>query len=213
MTIKIYNIDGDVIHEADVKKLGEALEDAVSKGVSLKGANLKKAKLRDINLKGADLEGAVFDKAKLQNVCLEDANLKGAKIRRAHLQSVNAKNANFQKADLTTSKIQMSNFNGADFAKADLVLAQIKNSDFTDINLVQAELATYKRDPLYMVTIGASFDKVKVNPDTLKMMERKDLKLKNIIVVEKLTAKEIDAKKIKEAQNAIKNVALKNKQR
>lgn len=213
MTVKIKNINGDIIHEADVKNLGEALEDAVSKGVSLKGANLKKAKLRDINLKGADLEGAVFDKAKLQNVCLEDANLKGAKIRRAQLQSVNAKNANFQKADLTTSKIQMSDFNGADFKNADMVLAQIKNSDFTDTNLVQATLAQYRRDPLHMVTLSAFFNKVKFRPDVIKDLLRKDAELKDPIIIEKPTVKDINAKKIKEAQEAIKNAALKNKQR
>lgn len=71
-----YGYTSAVIHRGEFEKIRELVEDAVSKLISLRGANLKGANLRDANLRDADLSGA-----NLRDVDLSGANLSGANLR------------------------------------------------------------------------------------------------------------------------------------
>ncbi|MCK5296611.1 MAG: pentapeptide repeat-containing protein [Alphaproteobacteria bacterium] len=169
MTVKLRSVDNKVIHEANVDTLGEALEDAVKKGVSLKGVNLEGAKLRNVNLKGANLGGANFNKAKLQNVCLEGASLIGMTAYETKFHAVNAKNADFNgaefynkaesdrsmctkygfsmsKVSFRRSKIQMSNFQGANFKFTTLGNTKIENSNFKDVNFEKTKVFMERKE-------------------------------------------------------------------
>ncbi len=184
MTVKLRNADNKILHEADVATLGEALEDAVKKGVSLKGVNLEGAKLRDVNLKGADLEGANFEKAKLQNVSLEGANLKKIECLRTDFQSVNAKNSDFSGVDIYASKIQMSDFQGANFQKANLSSAKIENSNFEKVNFEKTRFS-YTSMGMGMGSSSisrAKFNEVKLDDDMPRVLKASGANVKNPIV-------------------------------
>src|SRR5574344_384542 len=82
--MEIRNICGKILYEnAKCKTLKELVEEAVTKKISLRGANLRYADLRGAYLGGADLQGAHLEGADLEGAHLEGADLRGAYLRGA----------------------------------------------------------------------------------------------------------------------------------
>ena len=82
-----------------------ALQNAVSKGADLGGANLRSADLGGANLRSADLGGADLGGANLRSANLRSANLGGANLRSANLRSANLRSANLGGADLRSANL------------------------------------------------------------------------------------------------------------
>ena len=78
--LQIKTLAGEVLFESDKTTLKEAVEEAVSRNVDLRGADLEGANLRDANLRGADLRGAYLEGANLEGADLEGADLRGADL-------------------------------------------------------------------------------------------------------------------------------------
>ena len=60
LQIKIKNTEGGVLFESEETTIKEAVEEAVSRGIHLMGADLEGADLRGANLEGAELFYAKF---------------------------------------------------------------------------------------------------------------------------------------------------------
>ena len=88
--IEIKSYVGSVLFKSSKTTIKEAVEEAVSKDVSLIGANLEGAYLKGANLRGANLEGAY-----LKGADLEDANLRGANLEGADLEDADFYHAHF----------------------------------------------------------------------------------------------------------------------
>ena len=85
MKIQIKSISGGVIYETKAKSVKEAIEKAISWGVSLEGefpendgANLREADLRKADLKGGNFRYADFTGADLREADLREAEFYGA---------------------------------------------------------------------------------------------------------------------------------------
>ena len=118
MKIKIsitHWITGSVLFEYETENntIKKTLEEAVSRGANLQGADLQGADLRGADLQGAnlreaDLQGANLREADLQGADLQGANLRGANLREADLRGANLWVTNLQEADLRgTDGVQM----------------------------------------------------------------------------------------------------------
>ena len=86
--LQIKTLAEEVLFESDKTTLKEAVEEAVSRGAYLRGADLGDADLRGANLIGADLRGANLRGADLGDANLEGADLRGADLRDADLEGV-----------------------------------------------------------------------------------------------------------------------------
>lgn len=111
---------GKPIQAGAFSTIRQALEDAVSKGISLRGADLRNATLRGANLDGADLREALLDGADLRDINLSEANLTRASLRDAEMTG----------ACLCESRIIDVDFTGASFGNTLLTDAVIRNCTF-----------------------------------------------------------------------------------
>ena len=75
---------------------------------SLKGANLRDAKLEIVDFGGADLQGAILTCADLQYANFTDAQLQKANLAAADLRRADFTRANLQEADLTQTDFRMA---------------------------------------------------------------------------------------------------------
>jgi len=118
----------------------QALQDLNEDGISLKGLDMPRAELREINLRKANLLGANFQKADLL-----EANLYKTDLRAANFQKANLQRANLKKADLRATNLLEANLLGADLQEADLKAAELQGAklravNFKDANLLGANL-------------------------------------------------------------------------
>jgi len=128
----------------------EEIEDCLQDGEGLEEADLKKSKLRGINLfktslKGADLENADLSDADLRGANFEEANLQGAILIGANLTRANLAKANLERARLDMAILTKSDLSRASLRKASLYHALIAGADifqadFTGANLREAYL-------------------------------------------------------------------------
>ena len=86
--IEIKSIYGAVIYTSTKQTIKEAVEEAVSGGAYLYGANLSGANLREAYLRGANLSGANLRGAELSGADLREAYLRGAELFGAEMQNV-----------------------------------------------------------------------------------------------------------------------------
>jgi hypothetical protein len=100
-------------------------------GADLKGAALKKARLRQFNLSHTLFQGAELSLASLQGANLEAANLCDADLRSANIQKAILKEAILQGANLGGADLQYANLTRADLSGADLQRANLKNADLS----------------------------------------------------------------------------------
>jgi hypothetical protein len=133
----------DVLFECDAPEglesglhLRHALEQAVSVGANLGGANLRGANLRGANLGDANLRGAYLGDANLRGAYLGDANLRGANLRGANLGGANLGDANLGGANLRDANLGDANLRGAN----------LRGAYLGDANLRGAYLGTFKVD-------------------------------------------------------------------
>jgi uncharacterized protein YjbI with pentapeptide repeats len=78
--LQIKTLAGKVLFESDKTTLKEAVEEAVSRNVDLRDADLGDAYLRDADLGDADLRGTDLEGADLRGANLEGADLRGANL-------------------------------------------------------------------------------------------------------------------------------------
>jgi uncharacterized protein YjbI with pentapeptide repeats len=114
-------------------------------GVSLIGAELRKAELGGVDLRyarlaSADFSGAVLDKALLTRASLVKANLSGAHLRGAHLAVANLIGANLSNADLTGANLGYAQLSGANLSGAILDGANLDNANLSNAKLRNAKL-------------------------------------------------------------------------
>lgn len=123
--IEIKNNNNKVLYaSATAQNLAQAVEEAVSLGISLTFANLYKADLRGCNLCKGDFRWATLAYAKLQNADFTDASLQGC----------NMVKANFHGAILTNTYFDCGCL---DYARMDLSDLVNTNLDRMRLNKVQ----------------------------------------------------------------------------
>src|SRR5574344_958362 len=151
--MEIRNICGKILYEnAKCKTLKELVEEAVTKKISLGGANLRYADLQGAylegaNLRNADLEGADLIGAHLEGADLRGAHLEGANLRGAHLEGANLRNANLRYADLEGADLEGAYLRNADLRGAYLRGANLRNADLEGADLRGAYLRGAKNVP------------------------------------------------------------------
>jgi hypothetical protein len=89
---------GELIYEGEGESLRNVVEQAVSKKISLRNADLRNANLRNANLRNANLRNA-----DLRNVNLPYADLRNVNLPYADLTYADLRNANLRGADLDFS--------------------------------------------------------------------------------------------------------------
>jgi uncharacterized protein YjbI with pentapeptide repeats len=99
-----HHITGSLLFECEALSLKIAVELAVSKGASLRGADLRGADLDGASLRGADLDGADLRGASLDGASLRGAYLDGADLRGASLRGADLDGADLRGADLREIK-------------------------------------------------------------------------------------------------------------
>ena len=108
--LQIKTLAGEVLFESDKTTLKEAVEEAVSRNVDLRDADLEGADLRDADLRDANLRDADLGDADLR-----DANLIGADLRGANLRGADLGDANLEGADLRGADLRDADLEGVDF--------------------------------------------------------------------------------------------------
>ena len=118
-------------------------------GADLHDAHLQNADLNGSNLQAADLRRAILRDADLEDAVLTRANLEGADLRGAfhseYLYEANLTNANLCGGDLYEVKLVRANLRGANLrgstlSRADLEGANLRDSDLEGANLKGANL-------------------------------------------------------------------------
>jgi hypothetical protein len=132
--------------------------------VNAKGANFRKAYLREANLKGARLLNADFREANMN-----EANLRKTHMRFANLKKARLEKAKFQEANLRHVDFQYAYAKDADFANADLKDSTLEYAHLRDCNFRMAYMkrANLKRTFL----VGASFRDANLTNATMKYAE------------------------------------------
>jgi uncharacterized protein YjbI with pentapeptide repeats len=106
----------------------------------LRGAELRGANLKDVDLTAADLRGANLRDADLQGADLSEAILKGANLREAFLLESYLVAANLSEATLHQARLTRANLRLASLCKADLGWAWLDDADVRGANLSEANL-------------------------------------------------------------------------
>ena len=109
-------------------------------GSWLKGADLRKARLRGAVLTGACLQNADFSLAQLQEVFLQEACLQDADFSLAYLQKAFLFKAYLQGANLSEARLQEANFGWAELQGANLDEAQLQGANLEGAQLQGANL-------------------------------------------------------------------------
>jgi len=128
--LQIKTLAGEVLFESEKTTLKEAVEEAVSRGAYLRGADLEGADLRDADLEGAYLRGTDLEGANLRDADLRDADLRDANLRDADLGDANLIGADLRDANLIGADLGDANLEGADLRGTDLRDADLEGVDF-----------------------------------------------------------------------------------
>lgn len=106
---------------------------------NLEGADLTRAKLREVNLHKANLHGARLTGADVQRAILIHSDLQGANLKGADLLWARLVHADLRGADLSDANLQLAELSDANLLGADLSKANLKwTSDLTYVQLVTA---------------------------------------------------------------------------
>jgi uncharacterized protein YjbI with pentapeptide repeats len=117
----------------------------LGRSLSLRGANLRKADLREAILVGAqlqeaDLTAAILRGADLQGAHLQKACLAGASLTQTHLGFADFSGADLRLADLGQSMSEYANFDNADLRKARLCGADVSSGSFVSADMGEVDL-------------------------------------------------------------------------
>lgn len=102
----------------------------------LRGADLRRVRLKDLDLAGRDLTGAKLDGANLSG-----AKLEGALLVDTDLSGARLNDANLARADLSNSDLSRARLTGADLTGARLVGAKMPRLTLTECRLDGADLS------------------------------------------------------------------------
>lgn len=112
----------------------------------LEGADFTHANLKGANLSHTQLKKARFAFAHLEQTILLFANLKGADLRGANLRYASLEDAYLQKADLSHANLENTMLACADFRNTDLVEANLKGANLNAVNMEGANISSVKYD-------------------------------------------------------------------
>jgi hypothetical protein len=115
------------------------------RGISLNGAELRRANLSYAYLQGADLFGAILQGADLTEADLEGAYLRGtdltgARLGRANLGGATLESAKMQDVDLTGADLRNVNLSSATMVHANLTAANLRSALLANADLRQANM-------------------------------------------------------------------------
>ncbi|NQT22210.1 MAG: pentapeptide repeat-containing protein [Candidatus Omnitrophica bacterium] len=116
------------------------LSSKIKTGISLKGANLSKVVLRNLDLSRSDFSGAILSRADLSGSSLFDTNLKGAELLGANLSGSDLTSASLEGADLTKSNLFGARLWHADLKSANLIEANLSSTDLWGTRLFDVRL-------------------------------------------------------------------------
>lgn len=108
--------------------------------ITLEGANLASADLREtcfqnVILTRADLHGAQLYACDLRFAKLEGANMQGANVYATNLRSANLRNAQLQGTSFGSAELEHVDLSGADLSGANLMQADLDGANLTGANL------------------------------------------------------------------------------
>jgi uncharacterized protein YjbI with pentapeptide repeats len=127
-------------HLREAHLTGADLTRADLTGVDLTGANLTEADLKGATLTGVSLKGADLTHAQLIRATPIGANLTHADLRGADLTRANLTQADLTGTNLTMADLTMADLRGADLTEADLTGATLIWANLTKANLIGADL-------------------------------------------------------------------------
>ncbi len=122
-------------HTRDKEAYAARIITMLQEGRSLKGANLEKVILKDINVPRADFSGAHLSQADLSHSRLFDANFEGAHLLGAELSDSDLTHCNFRNADLTKANLSDARLWNALLENAVLSEASLFGADLWNSNL------------------------------------------------------------------------------
>jgi len=117
-------------------------DDGALRGMYLKGADLRRAKLHQANLQNAKLSQAI-----LQRAILDKAELHNADLFKVDLQGACLDGANLQKTDLRMANLRESLLMAANLEGAHLYKADLQGANLFQANLFGALLQDAKLEP------------------------------------------------------------------
>ena len=165
--------NGNVIfeHEQVDNTIKDTVTEAIKRGVSLQGADLRYADLQGINFGLTDLRTADLTEANLQNsvlyfsdisfTVLRGANLQGANLSDTMMFHTDLHGANLTDANLNGAKLIYTDFTNANLQGADLAFVEINRAYFGDANLTDVKNMPYV--PFACPTEGSFIGWKKVN--------------------------------------------------
>ncbi|MCB9704156.1 MAG: pentapeptide repeat-containing protein [Myxococcales bacterium] len=109
--------------------------------VSLRGAYLIDADLRELEIGEINFNDATFERAKLAGIDLSDAYLEAAILRDVQGARASFSGAHMARADLGRADLQGGDLSGVDLSRADLTLARLKRASLENADLSGACLA------------------------------------------------------------------------
>jgi len=122
----VFNSEECWDHIKDKEKYKEKLTAFIKSGKSLKGANLSRVNLNNLELTRADFKGANLSRADLSDTNLFDANLR---------------NAELVGADLSNSDLTSADLHGADLTRCCMVQARLWHANLENTTLIEANLS------------------------------------------------------------------------
>jgi hypothetical protein len=139
----VVSLSGADLSRADLRQA--FLFTADLRGADLSRADLRQAflftaDLRGAELRGADLRGAILRQANLHEVLLGDADLSGANLRRTNLRGEDLRGADLRGADLRGAELFAANVRGANLRQANLHEVLLGDADLRGANLRGANL-------------------------------------------------------------------------
>ncbi len=145
------------------------LKEAKLNGMDLRGVNLSKSYLKEINLSDADLSNASFRYSKLLG-----ANLKGANLQHAYLMEADLSEANLSGANLREANLKRANLSGANLYNADLTKANLQETILDRVSLVKTILrgANLSQSHIYGIS-------------TWNLITDQETKQQNLVITEK----------------------------
>ena len=108
------------MEQKQLKNVLELHQKWINKEPGGKGADLRRADLREADLRRADLRGAILWEADLRGAALREADLRGADLREADLWRAILWEADLRGADLQGADLRGADLQGADLREANL---------------------------------------------------------------------------------------------
>ena len=166
----------------DSEQLKEVIEkhkkwlNVISEGkmADLRGINLRRAKLENVNLRGADMRGADMSESRLYGADMSGADMGGVNFNSAGMYNINLRNVNLRGADMTDAYLRGADMRGANMIGVSLKNANIRGAKFTiEINdVIEFSGIKYDLNQFQWLILNSRF------LDSLPKTKRKNIGLK-----------------------------------